>query len=196
MDTSQSIGQRIKLVRGELSQKAFGDRIGISQTTVTALENDQSKPRLNTLSKIAEGFHVNFEWLRTGSGSMRGSVTKPAEPDTAIPQPAAMLASPNVEDMTPEQQATFYRLRSERAERKLQEAQRRLAQYEEAQDQQQAVQLVAQAGGQAGFNDASADAADTTDEPPLMVAETNQEYAERAAEAQRNLIGFVYGQGR
>jgi transcriptional regulator with XRE-family HTH domain len=69
MEPSQTIGQRIKQVRGELSQKAFGARIGLSQTAVTALENDQSEPRLGTFNSIVDAFNVNPEWLRTGQGS-------------------------------------------------------------------------------------------------------------------------------
>ena len=71
MQPTPTIGQRIKTVRGELSQKAFGARVGLSQTAVTALENDQSEPRLGTFSRIVEAFNVAPDWLRTGAGTMR-----------------------------------------------------------------------------------------------------------------------------
>ena len=71
MQPTSSIGQRIKTVRGELSQKAFGARVGLSQTAVTALENDQSEPRLGSFSRIVEAFGINPDWLRTGLGVMR-----------------------------------------------------------------------------------------------------------------------------
>lgn len=70
MEPSETIGQRIKTVRGELSQKAFGLRIGLSQTAVTALETNQSEPRLGTFNSIVDAFNVNPEWLRTGLGQM------------------------------------------------------------------------------------------------------------------------------
>ena len=84
MENTESIGQRIKMVRGELSQKAFGLRIGLSQTAVTALENDQSEPRLGTFNSIVAAFGVNPEWLRTGSGQTRGRALSPV----AVAEPA------------------------------------------------------------------------------------------------------------
>jgi len=90
MVSTESIGQRIKQVRGELSQKAFGARVGLSQTAVTALENDQSEPRLGTFSSIVEAFGVNPDWLRTGRGSMRGAPTEQPKPTLTIAaEPAA-----------------------------------------------------------------------------------------------------------
>ena len=74
-----TIGERIKQVRekADLSQKAFGARIGLSQTAVTALENNQSEPRLSTFNKVVEAFRVNPEWLRTGDGNAAPSPTDP-----------------------------------------------------------------------------------------------------------------------
>lgn len=70
MKTLISIGERIKYVRekAEMTQKAFGNRVGLSQTAVTALENNQNEPRLSTFNNIVAAFHVSPEWLRTGDG--------------------------------------------------------------------------------------------------------------------------------
>ena len=90
MQPTPTIGQRIKTVRGELSQKAFGARVGLSQTAVTALENDQSEPRLGTFSRIVEAFNIAPDWLRTGAGTMRPR--SQVQPVTdAPPAPAVMV---------------------------------------------------------------------------------------------------------
>jgi len=89
----QSIGERIKEVRekAELSQKAFGNRIELSQTAVTALENNQSEPRLGTFNKIVEAFRINPEWLRTGKGEIKPSgATLPTDPAPQAPHAGSM----------------------------------------------------------------------------------------------------------
>jgi transcriptional regulator with XRE-family HTH domain len=82
MENTNNLGERIKMVRekAELSQKAFGGKVGLSQTAVTALENNQNEPRLSTFNQIVEAFKINPEWLRTGQGEMGGSArnTEPA----------------------------------------------------------------------------------------------------------------------
>lgn len=76
MDATTSLGERIKMVRerAELSQKEFGKKVELSQTAVTALENNQNEPRLSTFNNIVEAFKVNPEWLRTGLGEIRATV--------------------------------------------------------------------------------------------------------------------------
>jgi transcriptional regulator with XRE-family HTH domain len=83
----QTIGKRIKAVRDsfDISQKAFGARIGVSQTTLTALENDKNEPSMGTFNKIVDEFKVNPEWLRTGQGEMKVSLRLPADPAPPIP---------------------------------------------------------------------------------------------------------------
>jgi transcriptional regulator with XRE-family HTH domain len=93
MEASQTIGHRIKQVRGELSQKAFGLRIGLSQTAVTALENDQSEPRLGTFNSIVEAFGVNPEWLRTGQGQLKGSAAPVAATTVATAAPPQLTSA-------------------------------------------------------------------------------------------------------
>ena len=93
MQPTPTIGQRIRTVRGELSQKAFGARVGLSQTAVTALENDQSEPRMGTFSRIVEAFNIAPDWLRTGAGAMRQR--QQPNPVTEAP-PAGPLVAPVV----------------------------------------------------------------------------------------------------
>jgi transcriptional regulator with XRE-family HTH domain len=199
MEPSHSIGQRIKRVRGELSQKAFGLKIGLSQTAVTALENDQSEPRLGTFNAIVEAFHVNPEWLRTGAGEMKGEPAYRSDLRgiaTQVAANAAVLATPaterkavptmgvlrEVEDMTPEGQLAYWKLRAELAERKI-------AAFEEEERHEQTVRLMSSSGGRS-FLDASAEAADDDSEPTFMVAVTNPDYVEEPQPLRRR-IGYA-----
>ncbi len=94
METSETIGQRIKVVRGLLSQKEFGQRIGLSQTAVTALESGQSEPRLSTFNSIVEKFEVNPDWLRTGKSSLVFT-TDPSKPVGCVdPEPEPPAGTP------------------------------------------------------------------------------------------------------
>ena len=65
------IGERFKLIRRELNltQKAFGDLLGIPLTTVSKYETGTNKPSSDILSKLSE-LNININWLLTGNGSM------------------------------------------------------------------------------------------------------------------------------
>ncbi len=66
-----SIASRVKFLRQELklSQKEFGERVGVSQTKIYDIENEK---KLSTLLKrsICNEFDLNEEWLLTGNGDM------------------------------------------------------------------------------------------------------------------------------
>lgn len=65
-------GDRIKKLRRELdlTQKEFGERIGIKGNTVAQYELGRSNPIDAVLSLICREFNVREEWLRTGDGKM------------------------------------------------------------------------------------------------------------------------------
>ena len=62
------IGERIKFIRGGLTQKKFGHLIGADQSTVQVWEIRNSLPKGNFLQRIHEQFGVNINWLLTGMG--------------------------------------------------------------------------------------------------------------------------------
>ena len=62
------IGERIKFIRGALSQKKFGDLIGADQSTVQVWEIRNNLPKGDFLQRIHEQFGVNINWLLTGEG--------------------------------------------------------------------------------------------------------------------------------
>lgn len=68
MDT---IGERIRYIRkdrNKLTLDSFGQRIGISAASVSALELGKNNPSEQTIKLICREFGVNEIWLRTGVG--------------------------------------------------------------------------------------------------------------------------------
>jgi len=62
-----TISERIKLIRGSLSQSDFGAQIGVSQSAVQNYESGQI-PKGDVLQRIRQKFKVNIDWLLTGEG--------------------------------------------------------------------------------------------------------------------------------
>ncbi len=64
--------ERIKELRKalKLTQKEFGDRIGIKPNTVATYEQGRNSPIDAVVGLICREFNVNEAWLRTGAGKM------------------------------------------------------------------------------------------------------------------------------
>jgi transcriptional regulator with XRE-family HTH domain len=60
-----SIGDRIKEIRGELSQGEFGKQIGVQAPAISKYEKGRV-PDVETLKKIADYGKVTVEWLLSG----------------------------------------------------------------------------------------------------------------------------------
>ncbi len=63
---------RIRKIRkdNELTMKQFGDRIGITRSSVSLLESGKNNPSEQTIRLICQEFNVRKEWLRTGEEPM------------------------------------------------------------------------------------------------------------------------------
>lgn len=63
---------RIKKLRKtlDLTQREFGERIGVKGTTIANYELGRNEPGDAIIFSICREFNVNEEWLRTGSGEM------------------------------------------------------------------------------------------------------------------------------
>lgn len=72
---------RIKKVRktNNLTMEQFGNRIGITKSSVSLLESGKNSPSEQTLRLICKEFNVNIDWLQTGNGEMRQHLTKNQE---------------------------------------------------------------------------------------------------------------------
>lgn len=67
----ETIGKRIKTVRKlyKISQVDFSNRIGISQATLSELEQDKYKPSVDAIQTISKQFGVNVEWILFGENT-------------------------------------------------------------------------------------------------------------------------------
>jgi transcriptional regulator with XRE-family HTH domain len=67
--------ERIKNLRKDsgLTQAEFGERIGITFSSVSLLEKGKNNPSEQTIRAICSEFNVNRDWLVDGIGDMRAS---------------------------------------------------------------------------------------------------------------------------
>ena len=65
-----TLGERLKLVRGATSQKAFAAELGIHENSVSNAERRDSATQ-EYLLRIGQVRNINLHWLLTGQGAMR-----------------------------------------------------------------------------------------------------------------------------
>jgi len=72
------IGKRIKSIREmkTLTQKEFGEQIGVSRDVIGNIEYGRVEVKENIIKLVILKFNINEVWLRTGQGEMF------TEPDT------------------------------------------------------------------------------------------------------------------
>ena len=65
-----TIEDRILVIREklELSQEEFGERIGVTKSTISLLERKLRNPSERVIRDICREFNINEEWLRNGVG--------------------------------------------------------------------------------------------------------------------------------
>lgn len=68
-----SVGNRIKELRLDkgLSQRAFAKYAGVQPSDISRAESGKTSLGPQTLTRIAEAFHVGIEWLRYGDESKK-----------------------------------------------------------------------------------------------------------------------------
>lgn len=66
------MGERIKILRKTLglTQKEFGERIGVKPNTIGTYEIGRNEPIGAVIGLICREFRVNERWLQTGEGKM------------------------------------------------------------------------------------------------------------------------------
>jgi transcriptional regulator with XRE-family HTH domain len=70
-------GSRIRQIRKKVSgkQRPFAELFGVSVASVSSWENDEYRPDLETLAKIASLGHVTLDWLITGKNHPENDIT-------------------------------------------------------------------------------------------------------------------------
>lgn len=68
-----TLGERLKLVRGTTSQKAFASELRVHENTVSNAERRDSATQ-ELLLRIADARGINLHWLLTGRGAIRIAV--------------------------------------------------------------------------------------------------------------------------
>jgi len=65
-------GERIRCLRKELklSQEAFGNKLGVVKSSISALEKNKRNPTEQMTKSICREFNVNYFWLTEGFGEM------------------------------------------------------------------------------------------------------------------------------
>lgn len=75
----EDITERIKRVRGRLTQKDFAAKINTAQSTVQKWENGESLPGAKYLESIYREFRIDITWLLTGQGNPYIEDSRPVE---------------------------------------------------------------------------------------------------------------------
>lgn len=68
---------KIKLLRKDLnlSQEAFGKKLGVTRTAISNIESGKRNMSEQTIKSICREFNVNSDWLKYGTGDMYNNIT-------------------------------------------------------------------------------------------------------------------------
>ncbi len=67
MDNVKKVmGERLRQVRGNLTQAAFAESLGFSQSYIADIEVGRTKPGIELLKAVCEKYGVTIDWLILG----------------------------------------------------------------------------------------------------------------------------------
>lgn len=66
------MGEQVKEIRKHLglSQKAFGERLGVTDAAISSIESGRRGITEQMIKAICREFNVNYDWLKDGEGEM------------------------------------------------------------------------------------------------------------------------------
>ena len=72
-----TLGNRLKIVRGEERQKKFGSKYGVNANTINRYENDQNPPNSLFVAAVCNDYGIDANWLLFGDDEKKGAVFTP-----------------------------------------------------------------------------------------------------------------------
>ena len=94
-----TLGERIRILRGEMSQQQFADKLSITRQYVALLESDKRDPSPLLIDSLCQKFAVRREWLELGHEPMYAADLA-REPESLVPELVDILSeNPAVLDM-------------------------------------------------------------------------------------------------
>lgn len=91
-----NIGRRIQQAREKtgISQTRLAELLGVTRSACSQWESGNgTSPRRERLEQISRLLSVNYEWLATGRGAMRGRTPKAAQHTELGPEEQELLAA-------------------------------------------------------------------------------------------------------
>lgn len=78
------MNDRLRKIREEskLGMREFAERLGMSHSAISLLENGKRNPSSQFIKSVCREFNISEEWLKTGKGemySLEGSLKKKAD---------------------------------------------------------------------------------------------------------------------
>lgn len=86
-----TFGERIRTLRGNMSQQTFADRLSITRQYVALLESDRREASPLLIDALCRKFHIRREWLETGKEPMTDPDSSSA-PEALVPDLVAILS--------------------------------------------------------------------------------------------------------
>jgi len=78
------LGSRLRELRGEASQMATAQKLGVSQSAIGHYERGDQLPGAAFLLAVSKHYNVSIDWLLTGKGQMKAGVTLAAPAAEAV----------------------------------------------------------------------------------------------------------------
>lgn len=103
---AETIGARIRSVRGAEKQPDFAARLGVDKNTVGRYERDERQPDAEFLAKLC-GLGYSGHWLLTGSGPRMAGNPAPTAPSEGVNAGALAGAITAVEELLRARQITL-----------------------------------------------------------------------------------------
>ncbi len=66
----KSLGERVRMLRGDLTQSDFAEALNIKQAMISRYEADKETPSPRVLLRIAQYSGKSMEWLLTGKQTL------------------------------------------------------------------------------------------------------------------------------